>query len=112
MLPLVWRGVYEFGVGPGTASYTINYLRAEAYLHAKDGARASAEYQRILARQGVKRDQRDLQSLPLRLGRAYVLQDNTASAKSAYQDFFAAWKDADPDVPILKEAKAEYQKLQ
>ena len=48
----------------------------------------------------------------LGLGRAYALQGNTAAAKSAYQDFFAAWKDADPDVPILKQAKAEYAKLQ
>jgi hypothetical protein len=46
------------------------------------------------------------------LGRAYALQEDKAKAKAAYQDFFAAWKDADPDVPILKEAKAEYAKLQ
>ena len=48
----------------------------------------------------------------LGLGRASVLQGDKTKAKSAYQDFFAAWKDADPDVPILKEAKAEYAKLQ
>jgi hypothetical protein len=48
----------------------------------------------------------------LGLGRAYALQGNTAQAKSAYQDFFAAWKDADPDIPILKQAKLEYAKLQ
>jgi hypothetical protein len=40
------------------------------------------------------------------------LEGNTSSARSAYQDFFALWKDADPDIPILKEAKAEYAKLQ
>jgi eukaryotic-like serine/threonine-protein kinase len=44
-------------------------------------------------------------------GRAYVLQADKAKAKTAYQDFFAAWKDADPDVPILKDAKAQYAKL-
>jgi eukaryotic-like serine/threonine-protein kinase len=44
-------------------------------------------------------------------GRAYVLQGDKAKAKTAYQDFFAAWKDADPDVPVLKDAKAEYAKL-
>jgi len=47
----------------------------------------------------------------LGLGRAYALQGNSATAKSAYQDFFAAWKDADPDLPVLKQAKAEYEKL-
>jgi hypothetical protein len=48
----------------------------------------------------------------LGLGRAYTLSGDTAKSKTAYQDFFALWKDADPDVPILKEAKAEYAKLQ
>jgi eukaryotic-like serine/threonine-protein kinase len=48
----------------------------------------------------------------LQLGRAYVLSGDTAKAKAAYQDFFTLWKDADPDIPILKEAKAEYAKLQ
>ena len=47
----------------------------------------------------------------LQLGRAYALQADSAKARAAYQDFFALWKDADPDVPILKEAKAEYAKL-
>jgi hypothetical protein len=48
----------------------------------------------------------------LGLGRAYVLQGNTAQAKAAYQDFLNLWKDADPDIPILKQAKTEYAKLQ
>jgi hypothetical protein len=48
----------------------------------------------------------------LNLGRAFVLQGDKAKARTAYQDFFAAWKDADPDLPVLKEAKAEYAKLQ
>jgi hypothetical protein len=46
------------------------------------------------------------------LGRAYVLQGDTAKAKASYQDFLTLWKDADPDIPILKQAKAEYAKLQ
>jgi eukaryotic-like serine/threonine-protein kinase len=46
------------------------------------------------------------------LGRAYALQGDTGKARSAYQDFLTLWKDADPDIPILKEAKAEYAKLQ
>ena len=47
-----------------------------------------------------------------KLGRAYVMQGDTAKAKAAYQDFLTLWKDADPDIPILKQAKAEYAKLQ
>ena len=48
----------------------------------------------------------------LQLGRARVLSGDAAAARTAYQDFFAIWKDADPAIPILKEAKAEYGKLQ
>jgi hypothetical protein len=48
----------------------------------------------------------------LQVGRAYVLQGDTAKARAAYRDFLALWKDADPDIPILKQAKAEYAKLQ
>ena len=48
----------------------------------------------------------------LQLARAYATAGDTAKAKSAYQDFFSQWKDAEPDIPILKEAKAEYAKLQ
>ena len=50
-------------------------------------------------------------STHLGLGRAYALQGDTAKAKAAYQDFLMLWKDADPDVPILKQSKAEYAKL-
>ena len=49
---------------------------------------------------------------PLGLARAYALSGDTTKSKTAYQDFFALWKDADPDIPILKQAKAEYEKLQ
>jgi cytochrome c-type biogenesis protein CcmH/NrfG len=47
----------------------------------------------------------------LGLGRAYAMTGDAAKARAAYQDFFALWKDADPDIPILKQAKAEYAKL-
>jgi predicted Zn-dependent protease len=47
----------------------------------------------------------------LGLARAYALQGDKAKARAAYQDFLTIWKDADPDIPILKEAKAEYAKL-
>ncbi len=103
---------YEFGVGPGTAGYKVNSIRAEAYLRSKDGAKAAVEYQKILAHQGVSGVDVSYNLAHLGLGRAQALQGNTAAAKSAYQDFFAAWKDADPEIPVLKQAKAEYAKLQ
>jgi hypothetical protein len=103
---------YEFGSGPGASGYSVSYVRAEAFLRLRDGAKAAAEYQKILDHRGI--DPLDI-SYPLsRLGlaRAYALQGNAAAAKSAYQDFLAGWKDADSDVPVLKQAKAEYAKLQ
>jgi len=103
---------YEFGSSPGAAGYTINHLRAEAYLRLKDGAKAAAEYQRILDHRGTDPEDANYALSHLGLGRAYALQGNTASARSAYQDFFAAWKDADPDISVLKQAKMEYAKLQ
>ncbi len=103
---------YELGAGPGAASYLPNYFRGEALLKAHEGAKGAAEYQRILDHQGVDPVNPFYTLARLGLGRAYALQGDTQKAKTAYQDFFAAWKDADPNVPILKEAKAEYAKLQ
>jgi eukaryotic-like serine/threonine-protein kinase len=73
---------------------------------------AAAEFQKILENRGVA----PLSVLHVLarpgLARAYALQGDTAKSRTAYQDFFALWKDADPDIPILKQAKAEYAKLQ
>jgi tetratricopeptide (TPR) repeat protein len=77
----------------------------------RDGAKAAAEFQRILDHLGAAGFSPEYPLARLNLGRAYALQGDTAKARTAYQDFFAAWKDADPDVPILKTAKAEYEKL-
>jgi len=88
------------------------YLRGEAKLMAHNGPAAAAEFQKFLDHPGI------VTNFPLgalaRLGlaRAYALSADTAKAKSAYQDFFTLWKDADPDIPILREAKTEYAKLQ
>jgi tetratricopeptide (TPR) repeat protein len=102
---------YEMGIGPHGTSFSINYLRGLAYLKLGDGVKAGAEFQRILDHRGVgATDARYSLSL-LNLGRAYALHGDTSKARTSYQDFFAAWKDADPDVPILKTAKAEYEKL-
>src|ERR1017187_5828427 len=103
---------YEMGTGPGSPGYAINYVRAEAFLRLKDGAKAAAEYQKILAHRGIDPLDVAYNLSHLGLGKAYALQGNTAQARTAYQDLFAAWKDADPDIPLLKEAKAEYAKLQ
>jgi serine/threonine protein kinase/tetratricopeptide (TPR) repeat protein len=103
---------YEMGGGPGGPDFWVPYLRAEAYRDLRDPAKALVEYQKIA-------DHRGLNVLsPLyvlaRLGaaRAYAQQGDTAKSRAAYQDFFAFWKDADPDVPVLKQAKADYEKLQ
>jgi tetratricopeptide (TPR) repeat protein len=88
------------------------YVRGQAYLAAHNGAAAAGEFQKILDHSGI------VLNLPLgalahlQLGRAYAFSGDSAKARSAYQDFFNVWKDADLDIPILKEAKAEYAKLQ
>jgi tetratricopeptide (TPR) repeat protein len=103
---------YELGAGPSGAGYFPMHVRGEAYLKAHAGANAAAEYQKILDHRGIDPTDPLYALARLGLGRANALQGDTAKAKTAYQDFLASWKDADPDVPILKEAKAEYAKLQ
>jgi eukaryotic-like serine/threonine-protein kinase len=88
------------------------YLRGEAYLTLHDGNRAAAEFQKFIDHRGLVVNFPWGALARLGLARAYALQGNTAKAKAAYQDFLTLWKDADPDIPILKEAKAEYAKLQ
>jgi serine/threonine protein kinase/tetratricopeptide (TPR) repeat protein len=102
---------YELGNGPHGAGFDPNYIRGLAYLRLRDGSKAAAEFQRILDHQGVASNSEQYFLAQLNLGRAYVLSGDTAKAKKAYQDFFAMWKDADPDVPVLIQAKAEYAKL-
>jgi len=88
------------------------YLRGEAYLMLHDGPRAAAEFQKFIDHRGVVMNFPWGALARLGLARAYALQGDTAKAKAAYQDFLTLWKDADPDIPILKEAKTEYAKLQ
>ena len=87
------------------------FVRGEAFLRLHDGAKAAAEYQRILDHRGLAAVGWVYSLAHLGLGRAYALQGDTGKAKAAYQDFFAVWKDADADVPVLKTARAEYEKL-
>jgi eukaryotic-like serine/threonine-protein kinase len=88
------------------------YLRGEAYLAAHQGSAAGAEFQKILDHACVVQNEPIGALAHLGLARAYALSGDTVKAKSAYQDFLGLWKDADPDIAILKEAKAEYAKLQ
>jgi tetratricopeptide (TPR) repeat protein len=92
------------------ALYPIN-VRAEAYLAAKQGKEAAAEYQKILDHSGVVVNGPIGALAHLGLGRAYAIAGDSAKAKIAYQDFLALWKDADPDISILKEAQSEYASL-
>jgi eukaryotic-like serine/threonine-protein kinase len=88
------------------------YVRGMAYLAQKNGPAAAAEFQKFLDHSAIVQNFLLGSLAHLQLGRAYALSGDAAKAKSAYQDFFTLWKDADPDIPILKEAKAEYAKLQ
>ena len=87
------------------------FVRGEAYLAAHKGSEAAAEFQKILDHRGLVLNQPIGAVAHLGLGRAYVLQGDIPKAKAAYQDFLALWKDADQDIPILKEAKAEHDRL-
>ncbi|HKE42565.1 MAG TPA: protein kinase [Casimicrobiaceae bacterium] len=106
---------YELGQptigGSPTNLYPV-YLRGEAYSAAHQGSAAAGEFQRIVERPEVVLTSPIGALAHLQLGRAYVLQGEPAKAKAAYKDFLTLWKDADPDIPILKQAKAEYAKLQ
>jgi eukaryotic-like serine/threonine-protein kinase len=88
------------------------YVRGEAYLAARQGSAAAAEFQKILDHSGIVWNCWTGALAHLQIGRAYAMQGDTAKAKAAYQDFLTLWKDADPDVPVLIAAKAEYAKLQ
>jgi tetratricopeptide (TPR) repeat protein len=103
---------YDLGSGPNGANYMSLHFRGAAYLKLGDGAKALAEYQKILDHRGIDTLSAFYPLAHLGAARSYALQKDNAHARTAYQDFFAAWKDADPDVPILVQAKAEYAKLQ
>ncbi len=106
---------YELGL---PASWFYNwpnlypvYVRGEAYLAAHRGGEAAAEFQKILDHRGIVLNEPIGALAHLQLGRAYAMQGDTLKARAAYQDFLTLWKDADPDIPILIQAKAEYARL-
>jgi len=106
---------YELG-SPSNISMSLSmypvYVRGLAYLSAKQATQAGAEFQKILTHRGIVQTEPIGSLAQLGLARAYALQGDAVKAKADYQDFLALWKDADPDIPILKQAKAEYEKLQ
>jgi tetratricopeptide (TPR) repeat protein len=88
------------------------YVRGEAFIAAKQYAEAAAEFQKILNHRGLVGLDPIGALAHLQLARAFVLSGDKTKAKTAYEDFLTLWKDADPDVPVLKQAKAEFAKLQ
>jgi hypothetical protein len=88
------------------------YLRGQAYLLAQNGTAAATEFQKLLDHKGIVQNFVTGSLAHLQIGRAYTLSSDTAKAKAAYQTFLNLWKDADPDIPILKQARAEFAKLQ
>ena len=99
-------GNYEW-----TVLYSV-YVRGEAYLAAHQGSEAAAEFQKILGHRGIVLNEPIGALAHLQIGRAYAMQGDTIKARAAYQAFLTIWKDADPGIPILIAAKAEYAKLQ
>jgi eukaryotic-like serine/threonine-protein kinase len=100
---------YQFGyIEAGIPAY----LRGMAYLQNREGAEAAAEFQKVLDFRGALGAMPYMALSKLGVARAFLLSGDAAKARVAYQDFFSLWKDADPDIPVLKQAKAEYAKLQ
>ncbi len=114
LLLLETSAPYELGWPPPLQVGTLYpaYLRGQAYLLAHDGAAASAEFQKLLDHTGIVTNFVTEALAHLQIGRAYAMAGEGAKARNAYQYFLNQWKDADPDIPVLKEAKAEYAKLQ
>ncbi len=99
-------GIYE-----GAALFPIAYLRGQSYLNQQSGTEAAAEFQKILDHRSWQTASPLYPLAHLGLARAAALSGDTTKASKAYQDFFALWRDADPDIPILQEARREYEKL-
>jgi tetratricopeptide (TPR) repeat protein len=114
----ILRAATPYELGTTTSStYGWNslypvFVRGEAYLAAHQGGAAVVEFQKILGHRGIVLNEPIGALAHLQLGRAYAMQADAAKARAAYQEFLTLWKDADPDIPILKQAKAEYEKLQ
>jgi tetratricopeptide (TPR) repeat protein/DNA-binding winged helix-turn-helix (wHTH) protein len=89
----------------------VLYSRGQAYFAAGEHAKAAAEFEKLIGHRGWSEWEVYAPLAQLGLARAYAMQGDREESRKAYDDFFSTWKDADPDIPILKEAKAEYAKL-
>jgi len=94
------------------ACWYPTYVRGAAYLDEYQAAEAAAEFQKVLGHPTIVFSDPVAPLARLQLGRALVLAREKPKAKSAYENFLTLWRDADSDIPILKQAKAEYRKLQ
>jgi eukaryotic-like serine/threonine-protein kinase len=103
---------YELGDSDGSNALFPVFLRGQAYLDAGRGREAAVEFQKIVDHPGTVLNETIGSLAHLGLGRAYALAGDISKARSSYQNFLTLWKEADPDLPILKQAKAEYAKLQ
>ena len=103
-------GVPRSANGLFGALYPV-YVRGLAHLAAHQGAEAAIEFQEILDHRGIVASDPVGALVHLQIGRAFALSGDKAKAKTAYQDFLTLWKDADPDIPVFREARAELAKL-
>jgi predicted Zn-dependent protease len=87
------------------------YVRGQAYLMAHQSREAVAEFKKLVDHPGVVLNDPTGALARVGMARAYAMQGDTQKARAAYEDFFALWRDADPDIPILKKAKVEYAKV-
>jgi Flp pilus assembly protein TadD len=102
---------YELATMDGSNPLYSVFLRGQACLMARNGAGAIAEFQKVVEHRGIVANQIIGALAHLGLARAYVLQGDLIKARTAYQDFFALWRDADSDIPVLKQARSEFAKL-
>ena len=105
---------YELGATTASsygwdALYPV-FVRGQAYLDARKGKEATAEFQKVVSHRGVVANEPIGVLAHLGLARAYALQGDIRKTRAAYQDFLELWKDSDPDIPILKQAMAEYDR--
>ncbi len=108
---------YELGTPPSTAvGYFGNlypvYVRGLAFLAMRQGAEAAVEFRKIIAHRNIVAIDPIGALAHLQLGRALVISGDPASATAAYRDFFTLWKDADSDIPVLREARAEFARME
>jgi tetratricopeptide (TPR) repeat protein len=102
---------YDLSKGEHASVLYSSYLRGQAYLQVGNGKAAEAEFQKVLGHRGIVKNFPQGALALLGLARARSLAGNSSGSRMAYQDFLALWKDADPEIPILRQARAEYARL-